>query len=982
MSLLFIEYCSKAILTRFNYFSIEKCGSCYICFKMKEPVSSFSIKPVFLISSLLCLSFYRLRWLMLFAVLMLFIPFHSIAYIKYSNVKIYLPKDQKERLNLLALLEVDHFQENGGAFMYTVDEDQLALLKKNAYLYEVINDDAVADLEKRNQEYYDRQKSGNTGGRVAFEKSGTYLDQVIPTPSAFVVQPTLGGYYRFGQMDTAMTNLVNSYPAIAKKFSIGTSVEGRQLWCIKISDNVNSDEATEPEVLFMGLHHAREAIGGSSMIFFMQYLCENYSTDSRIKDLVDNRQIYIIPNSNPDGWEYNRTTNPTGGGQWRKNRRNNGSGQYGVDLNRNWGVDWANCTGAIGASNCGSSIISSQVFWGTSAYSEPETKSLRTFVRSRKFVACMDQHSVGPYYSLPWGRIFNTMAPADGAVYTQMASLMGKYNGMRYGNTYETLGYEVSGGMKDLLLRGNDSLPNGKCYGMTGEGSNGTSSTSFWPLASEIVTLCKGMIYQNIQLLYMAGSYVDLKDIGTLNIQKTSGKLYFKARRIGLASQSVTVSVIPLQNISSVGSAVTIASGSLASFNGTYNDSIAYVLPPSITDGSIIQYVWRVQTGGYSYDDTITAMYKGLELFYDNMEGSLASDNWTITGGWGYTNDNAYTGTKSLSESPGVNYTPDSRLIAQLKSNINLSGADVAFLSFWVKYRAENYRDILRVEASTDGTIWSAISGTSTVREPGTADGSVINDSSALTGINEFWSREVFNLSKYTGALNLRLRFRFTSDTTTAYLYSNDAGFNIDDLTIYAGSFGSLLPIELLTFEGRNNGAFNDLYWTTASEKNTHHYVVEKSPDALTFQAIGSVAATPNNRTPREYSFTDLHPYGGENIYRLKVVYDDSTFEYSRLVLIKSNDAFSANNSGIKGVYPNPATDNTSVEIHVAEQKVDYNLNVYNTSGQRVHNRTLSLGQGEHTVDIDLSQYAQGTYFITLNKPQSGILYETKIIKN
>jgi hypothetical protein len=105
----------------------------------------------------------------------------------------------------------------------------------------------------------------------------------------------------------------------------------------------------------MGHHHAREAIGGASMIFLMQYLCQNYATDSRIKDLVDNREIFIIVCANPDGWEHNRTLSASGGGQWRKNRRNNGSGQYGVDLNRNWGVNFANCTGAVGAASCGSS---------------------------------------------------------------------------------------------------------------------------------------------------------------------------------------------------------------------------------------------------------------------------------------------------------------------------------------------------------------------------------------------------------------------------------------------------------------------------------------------------------------------------------------------------------------------------------------------------------------------------------------------------
>lgn len=286
------------------------------------------------------------------------------GYEKYTNVKIYVPAEKSQLLDLIGLLEIDHYHEHDGAFNYTVDQEELSILKKSGYQYEIIHEDAVKYLEEENAKYYESVKNGKSTERVAYERTGDLVDSIIKTPSAFVVQSTLGGYYSFAQMQTAISTLKATYPTLVDTFTIGLSTEGRPIKCLKISDNPSSDES-EPEILFMGHHHAREAIGGASMIFLMQYLCQNYATDSRIKDLVDNREIFIIVCANPDGWEHNRTLSASGGGQWRKNRRVNGSGQFGVDLNRNWGVNFANCTGAVGAASCGSSTTSSDCLLGS-----------------------------------------------------------------------------------------------------------------------------------------------------------------------------------------------------------------------------------------------------------------------------------------------------------------------------------------------------------------------------------------------------------------------------------------------------------------------------------------------------------------------------------------------------------------------------------------------------------------------------------------
>ena len=105
--------------------------------------------------------------------------------------------------------------------------------------------------------------------------------------------------------------------------------EGRSLYWLKISNNPNVNQS-KPQVLYTAIHHAREPESLVELVYYMWYLLENYNTNAEIKYLVDNLEMYFVPCVNPDGYIYNYTTNPNGGGLWRKNRRNNGDGTYGV----------------------------------------------------------------------------------------------------------------------------------------------------------------------------------------------------------------------------------------------------------------------------------------------------------------------------------------------------------------------------------------------------------------------------------------------------------------------------------------------------------------------------------------------------------------------------------------------------------------------------------------------------------------------------
>ena len=840
--------------------------------------------------------------------LLLLMTEFTTAQHQYSTVKIYPPENKLQRANLLGLLEIDHFDMQGGSIIAEINQEQVAKLGHSGFQYEILRADVSTQLQEINNRFF----SASQQERVAMEQPGGVVTNLISTPVAFQVHSTLGGFYSFSQMNTAMDNLVAAYPSIAQKISLGLTVEGRNIWCIKISDNVTIDEPNEPEVLYIGLQHAREAIGGSSMIFFMQYLCENYSTDLRIQALVNNRELFIIPCMNPDGWEYNRSTNPNGGGGWRKNRRNNGDGTFGVDLNRNWSTDWASCAGA--SSSCGSGNTSSDVYWGTSAFSELETIAVRNFVTSRQIVSCIDQHAFGPYYSLPFGRPGlhtgpDTLTIADQQYYTCIPAMMGKYNGMRAGNSIQSVGYEVAGGVKDWMLKGNIGTgTKGIIMGLTGEGGagggTGGSYGSFWPPASEIVNLCKGIIFQNLQAAFAAGSYVDITDRSDITINAATGAFNFRVKRIGLENGSVTVSMIPLENIISTGAPVII--NSLTNYFDTYNGSINYTLHPNIQAGHRVKFIWQVQTGGQTYNDTIIKFYNPVQMFYDDMEGASVTTNWVVSANWNYTNTLSFAGSRSLTESPLGLYGPNRNDIIRYNGTFNLSDATAAYLTFWVRHRAENFRDKLQVQVSTNGSTWIPVVGRTTVQEQGTLDGSTLNGQPALTGICEDWIPEMFDLVAYIGQPSLQMRLVFTSDAnTTGYQFQVDEGYNIDNLILIKSTTSLVtLPVRFIAVSGflKTDNTI-EINWEAVTDADHDYFVIEKSADGNSFSELGRHINIP-------FRFTDGYPFAGNNYYRIKAVDKKGEYIYSKVInLIYKTDG------SIVLLYPNPVRNELKLQM-------------------------------------------------------------------
>jgi murein tripeptide amidase MpaA len=201
---------------------------------------------------------------------------------------------------------------------------------------------------------------------------------VFLTPATALAVGEPSGYeyfHTYAEMKAEIDNAVADHPDIAMRFSMGTSYEGRQIWGIKISDNVATDE-NEPEVFINAQIHANERATGEMAIDLIHLLTDNYGSDSRITNIVNTREIWIVPMVNPDGAEYDMSDGVFR--HWRKNRMPDpaGSGQIGVDLNRQFGYKWDCCGG-------GSDNPAAPKYRGTAPWQAPETVAYRNFVLSR-----------------------------------------------------------------------------------------------------------------------------------------------------------------------------------------------------------------------------------------------------------------------------------------------------------------------------------------------------------------------------------------------------------------------------------------------------------------------------------------------------------------------------------------------------------------------------------------------------------------------
>lgn len=288
------------------------------------------------------------------------------------EVKVLINSDADARI-------LDHLNLNGDIYpryaMMYVTPNELQLIDNTGLGYEVV----IADLNEHFMNFWDQKDA----------------------------------YHSYQEIIDLADSLTLHFPNICTKQIFGTSMGGRQLAALKISDNPNIDE-NEAEVLFDGGIHGDEIGGAENIIRFARDLCLAYGNDPEITNLIDNREIWLYLMVNPDGRV----------GMTRYN--NNG-----VDLNRDWGYMW---------NGEGSS---------TGAFSQVETKTLRSLSYSNQFAVHTTYHSGTEIVSYPWS--YRPESCPDVNHIVQLAALYSSNSGYSFleyaqGNTGM---YPINGSTKD-----------------------------------------------------------------------------------------------------------------------------------------------------------------------------------------------------------------------------------------------------------------------------------------------------------------------------------------------------------------------------------------------------------------------------------------------------------------------------------------------------------------------------------------------------
>lgn len=673
----------------------------------------------------------------------------------YSRVRVWLGPGGLRELAALGVA-VDHGDSKPGAwFESDFSAAELARMRAAGRRCDVL----IADV----QAFY-RQRNAQPAA-PARAQSGVTCDQGprYTRPQSFRLG-SMGGFFTYNELLQKLDSMRLRWPNLisAKQpTGAGRTIEGEPVYWVRISDNPNTNE-NEPEMLYNGVHHAREPMSAANLIYYMYYLLENYSRDPEIRNLVNNTELYFIPCVNPDGYMYNEVNNPAGGGMWRKNRRLNTDGTEGVDLNRNYSSNWA--FDDFGSSPDGFS----EVYRGTAAFSEPETRIMRDFSLQHQFKVVLNYHSFGNVFIYPYGYQEDTYTP-DSAQFTDYGYWLTRDDRYTFGTCNQVLGYVTNGDANDWqysTVQGTKP----KAFSFTPE--VGKASEGFWPASSRIEPLCYENLTRNLDAAKLLLADAILTDRSPRFFRQRSAYVRYSIKQLGLKTPGTyTVRVTPLPGAGTAGAQKTYT---LATVRQERTDSIRLTLPSTLTSGQTFRYVLSVDNGIFTRRDTLTKVFGTPTVAFASDGASMTG--WVATGNWDVDPAVARSGLTSLGDSPGgANYFDNDSSFLTTAQRIDLRGTTRAQLSFWARWAIEARFDYAQVLVSADnGATWQPLCGRYT--RPGNAFQR--QDEPIFDGFQFAWVQEQYSLDDFAGQ-QILLRFLLRSDWQ-----ANFDGLNIDDVRV------------------------------------------------------------------------------------------------------------------------------------------------------------------------------------------------------
>ena len=658
----------------------------------------------------------------------------------YQSIRVYHPNLETIKTIGSLGIPLDHVSGKEGIFLdLTVTEGEtIELISKDIQL-DVLIEDLTSYYKARNRPATNRD---------------------FPLGS-------MQGNYTLDELNERFDELHGLFPnIISNRVVIGQSVEGRDIWAFKVSDNPNVDE-DEPEVLYTALTHSREPLGMMNLIYFVQLLAEEQNSNPEFEYLISNREMWFIPVVNPDGYAYNESIEPTGGGMHRKNRLNtncgNGSNR-GVDLNRNYGFGW-------GSNDIGSSPNPcSATYRGDVEFSEPETQAVRDFIINHDFNNVLHYHCYSNIYIHPWGNGSIPEEP-DSSTLVDIGREMARYNGYPVGTGLSTIGYTVNGDAVDWTYGDQNIISYVPEVGSTSQG--------FWPPESDVVDLCLDQVHSNKIFALVAGADIVIKTHDLSQDEIIPGdnlELSILIQNRGLSASETDIDI----NVNALNEFLSLDTESYTMNEMDARDSDDFSILIEIADnapiGSTSGVIVSIECdNSFNRLDTIEFVIGQRQIiFFDGFENELT--NWMLDGDWGLTGD-AASGEFALSDSPNGNYQEQQESSAELGLLFELDYLISPIVKFKAKWDIEPNWDFVQFQAHVGNTGWISLKGQYTnlgsgnIAQPAGVPG--------YDGVQLDWINETIDLGQLNGEIITGFRFVQSSDN-----FVEGDGFTIDDFSI------------------------------------------------------------------------------------------------------------------------------------------------------------------------------------------------------
>lgn len=660
---------------------------------------------------------------------------------KYSQVRIYATtRAEFQKIENQGLFFDGGRNKPGQYFETWLSESEIKMLKKSGVSYDITIDDWQTHYEKM-------QKQNYVSPEIMQTDAYTISHSIYGT-----LGPGNLGHLKWEEAIAKLDSMRQQYPTlVSAKWSIGNSYENRAMWTIRVTKNPDAPTG-RPEVWLNGVTHAREPMGMMNVFYYIYWLLENYNIDPVATYILNNREIYFTPFINPDGYYYNQTTNPTGGGMWRKNRKPQGTAT-GTDLNRNFGT-WNFWNSTNGGS---STSQSSDTYRGPYPFSEPETQVFKNFFNSRNFKVALDYHTYGNYLIKPYAWCDPTPTPDD-AIFNEYGNDIVADNHFSFGTPYQTVNYYVRGGDLDWCYSNDSTGHSDHRFVMTPE----VGTSGFYATYAEIIPYAQMCMYMNIYMTMAAGPFVGIKS-ETLNkatyVQGESGTFKVVYRNKGLSNAvNVKVELIPQTTYLTIPVQV-FTKPSLNSFvsdSATFNFTIGATCP----NNGVVKARLKLKQ-----NDTVTVYDKMINIFVgtgytilrDSAENGTANfptmTNWSIVTNKYLSPTHSFKGACTNS---GVNQ--------MISVPLNVSTYPSVYLSWYQKYALEAGYDYGFVDVSSNnGSTWSRLA--------------TFNGKDSAT-----WKLQSFDITPYvSGSSNMLVRFRDSCDSNT-----NWDGWYVDNINVTA----------------------------------------------------------------------------------------------------------------------------------------------------------------------------------------------------